>query len=430
MVGIDSSPVITAVTDQCSIVEGQFEIEVNLATPGTPPYSFSIDNGDFQTQTTPFTISNLTSGTHTVEVNDAYGCGNLVTVSIEPPLVLTPAVTTLPTCDADDGEITLTATGGTGSYAFTISPNPPSIVLTGNVFSGVPSGTYIVTLTDTLSLCSEDISVTLDNATPVTFDTEVTGISCQGANDGQIIVQLLPNNNNPTYTYEIISPIIVGPQTSNIFTGLSVGTYTVQVTSGRECIATANITINEPVLLEVTGNATPFTCNSDNTIVRSIITIIEVGGTADYLYSINGTNYFTTNVFEVLDTGLTQTITVYVKDANNCIATNSLTIDPSPTITAATFAIVTNSISSLSSTVGISGLPFTVRGDSTADNSPIQFGIVRSLTTSYPSLTGYVAAGGTASTISVQLTNGGHVGLPGNAITSSTILYGSMVYNT
>ena len=96
----------------------------------------------------------------------------------------------------------------------------------------------------------------------------------------------------------------------------------------------------------------------------------------------------------------------------------------------ATFAIVINSVSSLSSVCGIGSLPFTVRGDSTADSSPIQFGIVRSLTTSYPSLTGYLAAGGTTSTISVHLTNGGHVGLPGNAITASTILYGSMVYNT
>ena len=96
----------------------------------------------------------------------------------------------------------------------------------------------------------------------------------------------------------------------------------------------------------------------------------------------------------------------------------------------ATFAIVINSISSLSSTVGISGLPFTVRGDSTADSSPIQFGIVRSLATDYPNLRGYLGAGGTASSLSVQATNAGHTGLPGTAITASTILYGSMVYNT
>ena len=342
VVDLDPSPVITAVTvDQCFSVEGQFEIDVDLVTPGTPPYSFSIDGGSFQTQTTPFTISNLTSGTHTVEVIDANGCGNLVTVTIEPPLGLTPTVTALPTCDDDDGEITITAVGGTGNYGYTINPNPPTIVLTGNVFSGVPSGTYIVTVTDTVTSCSEDISVTLDSAIPVTFDTEATDIFCNGGSDGQIIVELLPGNDNPIYTYEIIAPIIVGPQTSNIFTGLTAETYTVQVTSGRGCIETADVTINEPVLLEVTGSATPFSCNADNTITTSIITITEVGGTADYLYSINGTNYFTSNVFEVLDTGVTQIITVYVKDANNCIATNTVTLDPLLTITAVAVTIVT-----------------------------------------------------------------------------------------
>ncbi len=342
VVGTDPIPQIAAVTaNQCSTPEGQFEIDVILSASGIPPYSFSIDGGAFQTQSTPFTISNLSSGTHTVEVNDANGCGNLVTVIIEPPIGLTPAVTALPSCDDDDGEITVTANGGTGNYAYTISPNPTSIVLTGNVFSGVPSGTYTVTVTDTVTLCLENVSVTLDSATPVTFNTEVTNVSCQGGTDSQIIINLLPSNDNPIYTYEIVAPIIVLPQTGNIFTGLPAATYTVQVTSGRGCIATANVTINEPSLLEVTGSATPFACTPDNTTSTSTITITELGGTATYIYSIDGTNYFNTNVFEVLDTGVIQIITVYVKDANSCIATNTVTIDPLPTITAVAVTIVT-----------------------------------------------------------------------------------------
>ena len=342
VVDMDPSPEIAAVTtNQCATVEGQFEIDVTLVTAGTAPYSISIDGGGFQTQTIPFTISNLTSGTHTVEVNDANGCGNLVTVVIEPPLGLTPTVTALPSCDDDDGEITVTATGGTGNYAYSINPNPPSIVLTGNVFSGVPSGTYVITVTDTVTTCTEDISVTLDSAIPVTFTTEVTDVSCQGGNDGQIIVELLPGNDTPIYTYEILAPIVVAPQTENIFTGLPAATYTIQVTSGRGCIATADVTISEPPLLEVSGIATSFVCNPDNTVATSIITITEVGGTPNYSYSINGTDYFTSNVFEVLDTGAIQTITIYVIDANNCIATNTVTIDPLPTITAASVAIVT-----------------------------------------------------------------------------------------
>ncbi|MEM7087363.1 MAG: T9SS type B sorting domain-containing protein [Bacteroidota bacterium] len=342
VVAMDPEPVIDAVTaNQCSTVQGQFEIDVTLITPGTPPYSVSIDGGGFQTQSFPFTISGLSSGTHTIEVNDAYGCGNLVTVDIEPPLGLTPTITALPSCDDDDGEITVTATGGTGNYAYTISPNPPSIVLTGNVFSGVPSGTYVVTVTDTVTLCTEDISVTLDNAIPVTFNTEVTNVSCQGDSDGQIVVDLLPGNDNPIYTYEITAPIVIPPQTSNIFVGLPAATYTVQVTSGRGCVAIADVPIDEPALLEVTGSATVFACSPDNTTTTSIITITETGGTAPYSYSIDGVNYFNTNVFEVLDTGTIQVITVYAQDANGCIATNTVTIDPLPIITAAAITIVT-----------------------------------------------------------------------------------------
>lgn len=341
VVGMDPSPVILATTtNQCDTVDGQFIIDVTLVTAGTPPYSISIDGGSFQTQTLPFTISNLNSGTHTIEVNDANGCGNLETIIIEPPLGLSSTVSALPSCNDDDGEITVTANGGTGNYAYTISPNPPSIILIGNVFSGVPSGTYIITVTDTVTNCTEDVSVTLDSAIPVTFTTSVTDISCNAGSDGQIIVELLPGNDNPIYMYEITAPIIVVPQTSNIFTGLAAGTYTVQVTSGRDCIATQDVTINEPVLLEVSGISTLFSCNPDNTVTTSIITITELGGTPNYTYSIDGTNYFVTNVFEVIDTGVTQVITIYVKDANNCTATNTVTIDPLPTITATSVAIV------------------------------------------------------------------------------------------
>ncbi|MBX2826588.1 MAG: T9SS type B sorting domain-containing protein [Flavobacteriaceae bacterium] len=342
VVDMDPEPVIDAVTtNQCDTPQGQFEVDVTLTTAGIPPYSVSIDGGGFQSQTFPFTITGLSSGTHTVEVMDANGCGQLINVDIESPLGLSPSVTALPSCTDDDGEITITATGGTGTYTYAISPNPPTIVLTGNVFSGVPSGTYTVTVTDTTTLCTEDISVTLENAIPVTFDTEVSDTSCNAGSDGQIIVNLLPGNDNPIYMYEIIAPIVVAPQTSNIFTGLAAGTYTVQVTSGRDCVATADVPVGEPLLLEASATATTFVCTTDNTPAPSTITITETGGTADYFYSIDGTNYFPSNEFEVLDTGTTQIITVYVRDANNCIATNTVTIDPLPIITATSFAIAT-----------------------------------------------------------------------------------------
>ena len=167
---MDDTPVISAaINNQCTVVEGKFEIDVTLDTAGIAPYSFSINGGAFQTQTSPFTLSNLYSGTHTIEIQDVNGCGNMVSLDIVAPIAITPEVTALPTCNDDDGEITVTGSGGSGSYAYSIVPNPASITLSGNVFSGVPSGTYTITITDTVTSCTEEVSVSLSEAILPTF---------------------------------------------------------------------------------------------------------------------------------------------------------------------------------------------------------------------------------------------------------------------
>ena len=338
----DPAPVVALnLTNQCTSAEGSFEIEVSLPTAGIAPYSFSINGGAFQTRTAPFTITNLTSGTYTVEVRDANGCGNLDTITIEPPIGITPAITAQPTCANDDGVITVTAIGGSGNYSYAISPNAGSIVLTGNVFSGVPFGTYTITVTDTNTLCTTDVSATLEAATPVAFTADPTPVSCFGGADGTITVNLPASNDNPVYTYAIIAgPSTVPAQNSKVFTGLSAGNYTVEVTSGRGCSSTVDVTITEPTELTVSGVATDFACALDNSKSVSTLTITAVGGTTDYVYSIDGTNYFTTNTFEIIDTGIVQTINVFVKDANGCEATNTVTINPLPELTAVSVAII------------------------------------------------------------------------------------------
>ncbi|WP_299212339.1 T9SS type B sorting domain-containing protein [uncultured Dokdonia sp.] len=343
IVDMDPSPVVNAVVaNSCNTPEGDFEIDVTLTTAGAPPYSFSIDGGAFQVQTIPFTLSGLSSGTHTVEVQDANGCGNSISLDILAPLAPSVQVIALSSCDDDDGEIEVNASGGSGNYTYTIAPNPASVTLTGNIFSGVPSGTYIITVgdADPLSTCTATIEITLDAPTPVTFETDVTDVSCFAGNDGSITVTLLAGNDNPIYTYEIIAPIIVPAQNSNIFLDLPADTYTVQVNSGRGCFEMADITIDQPSLLEASAIATEFMCAPDNSVNSSMVTITGSGGTAPYSYSIDGTNYSTTNTFTILDTGSVQTIDVFVTDANGCTGSNTVTINPLPTITAAAIATI------------------------------------------------------------------------------------------
>ncbi|MCF7568028.1 T9SS type B sorting domain-containing protein [Sabulilitoribacter arenilitoris] len=339
---MDPEPVIDIIlTNECTATEGSFELDVNLVTPGVGPYSFSIDGGAFQANTAPFTISNLTSGIHTVEVQDANGCGNLVSITIEAPLGLSSTINALPSCLNNDGEIIVTGFAGSGVYTYEIiapivvAPQPS------NVFSGLSAGTYTVRITDTTTLCANDANIELDAATPVTFTANVTDVTCNGDSDGSITVNLPATNDNPVYTYEIIAPFVVAPQTSNIFTGLAAGTYTVQVNSGRGCSATENIVIGEPTLLNASGVATDFACTLNNSVDTSTLTITETGGTAPFRYSIDGVNYFASNLFDIIDNGSVQNIDIYVRDSNNCIATNTVTINPLPIITATSVAVGT-----------------------------------------------------------------------------------------
>jgi gliding motility-associated-like protein len=335
----DAEPVINAVVNnQCTATEGNFVIDVTLTTPGIAPYTFSINGGAFQTQTLPFSISNLSSGTHIVEVRDLNGCGNLVSVTIAPPLGLTPSVTALPTCNNDDGEITITGFGGSGSYAYTISPNPASISLSGNVFSGVPSGTYTVTITDTVTLCTEDVTVTLPTAIAPSFTTLPSSVTCFGDNSGSFEINV--SGYSGPYSYEVFDSFgtsVTGVVAANTSTnpetvnGMTSGTFTVVITETATpfCSATSSVIISSPAqpLSVVATETSNVTCD-DN---LGTITAIASGGWGTYEYELTGAatvGYSPNGTFTNLSAG---TYTVNARDAQGCEVSTNVTLNiPNP----------------------------------------------------------------------------------------------------
>jgi len=351
---LDPEPIITAtVNNQCTDTEGNFAIDVALTTAGIAPYSYSIDGGAFQALTAPFTISNLSSGTHTIQVQDANGCGNLVSVDIEAPIDLIPTVSALPTCNDDDGEITITGSGGTGSYTYSITPNPASINLIGNVYSGVPSGTYTVTITDAITTCSADVSVFVPSPTPVSFTTTSTPVTCLGDNDGTIEINITGTYSG-SYNYEILdssSASVFGVVSANtstnpeIVTGLLGGNYTVVVTETTSpfCTTTSGIiTVGSPLdaLTVVATETSNVTCDNDS----GTITAIASRGWGNYEYELTGAAavaYSSNGTFTNLSAGV---YTVNVRDAGGCIASNAVTLVIPPPIN----GMVTTSTTTLS----------------------------------------------------------------------------------
>jgi gliding motility-associated-like protein len=321
----DPSPVIAlSIVDKC-VAEGTFGINVTETTAGTGTYSISVDNSTYASILgLPYNISGLNSGSHTIAVKDANGCIDTKSIIIAEPLQLVPAINALPTCANNDGQITLTGTGGTGAgtYSYSISPVAGSIA--GNVISGLPAGTYTVTMTDTAipTNCSTTASVTLIAPTPVTFTTVTTDVTCNGDTDGIITVNLGAGNDNPNYTYEITAgPAIRPAQSSNLFTGLAAGTYTVKVNSGRGCDSDdTNVVVGSPLVLKASSDlTTALTCTAGNVATKALVTITATDGTAPYLYSFDGgVTYTSTNTYEAF---VGTTFDVFVKDAKGCLLT-------------------------------------------------------------------------------------------------------------
>jgi gliding motility-associated-like protein len=335
----DPEPVISATVSDLCTAEGDFEINVTLDTAGIAPYSYSIDGGAFQTMTAPFTISNLYSGTHTVEIQDVNGCGNLVTIDIPAPIGVSANVTTEPSCNDDDGEITVIGTDGSGSYTYSISPNEPSISLSGNVFSGVPSGIYLITITDTVTTCTDEVTISVPQAIPPTFTTTPTAVvTCFGDNSGAFEINV--SGYSGAYTYEVFDgsgASVTGAVNANTSTnpltvsGMTAGSFTVEITETESpyCSATNGIVISSPseVLTLTASETSNVTCDNS----QGTITALASGGWGNYQYELTGSAtvaYSTNNVFTNLSAG---NYTVNVMDAEGCVASvNVDLLEPNP----------------------------------------------------------------------------------------------------
>lgn len=349
---MDDTPVISGtLTNQCTVTEGKYEIDITLDTPGIPPYSVSINGGAFQTQTFPFTLSNLFSGTHTIAIQDLNGCGNTISIDIVAPIEIIPEVTALPSCNNDDGEITVTGSGGSGAYAYSILPSPASVNLTGNIFSGLPSGTYTITITDTVTLCTEEVSVTIAEATLPSFTLAPSNVTCFGDNSGSF--ELNVANYSGAYTYEVfnssntsVTGLVAANTTINpmTVTGMEAGTFSVVITETDFpfCSAEASVVIVSPLapLTLSLSETSDVTCtNSEGTI-----TAIATGGWGDLEYELTGAAsvaYSSNNSFTGLSAG---NYTVNVRDSQGCIASENILLEE-PTPINATFTPSTTVLS-------------------------------------------------------------------------------------
>ncbi|MFN5622211.1 MAG: T9SS type A sorting domain-containing protein [Flavobacteriales bacterium] len=127
------------------LIDGAINIE---AVGGTFPFTYALNGTPTNADTSP-SFTGLGSGSYTVNIIDANGCAYVAASAeniTEPSAVEATATTSDVDCFGDNsGEIAVTATGGTGSYAYSVNGGALS---TANPITGLGAGTFEVTVYD------------------------------------------------------------------------------------------------------------------------------------------------------------------------------------------------------------------------------------------------------------------------------------------
>ncbi len=355
---------------------------VTVTGGGSGPFTHNWSTGFSETvpASTSSIISGLTTGNYCDTIVDFNGCDTLICFTImEPDSVTTTTTTTDITCAGFcNGTATTLANGGTlpYTYAWDSIPNAGGFTTVDSIVNLCP-GTYFVTVTDSL-LCSISDTVVIIEPLPLITNPSSTDITCNGVDNGTATVSPTGGTGDPLvdFTYSWTGPSCAPCATQSV-SSLAAGIYTVTVTDSAGCTTTSNITITDPLPLDLAMSAIGETCggNCDGSAF-----VDATGGTGDpdidFTYSWapdptapNGQG--TDSIFNLC----ANTYTVTVMDSNNCSANNNVTIIPLPSITPNldTTDVSCNGFCNGTATVQPTGNgPFTVSWDgATAINIPL-----------------------------------------------------------
>ena len=305
----------------CGLPNGSVQV-----TPagGTPGYTYLWSNAG-----TNATITNVLAGTYNVTVTDAAGCTTTAVAVIGGTTVPTAAVTSIvpANCGYLNGSITVTVNPGTPPYTYVWSPS----VQTTQTAAGIPSGSYIVTVTDAAG-CTTTASGTVPQLAGPTATTTTQPEICSHG-DGTATVTAGGGHGVP-YTY-----LWSNGQTTQTATNLSAGTYSVVVNDGGcNVSASANIsnipgphayfTANPTVLTIMDGPVT-FSDLSTGNVVTWDWTLGDdsVSSSTQFLHSYPNVGTYPVTLIVIDNNGCKDTVvdTIKVRDIYTFYVPNCFT---------------------------------------------------------------------------------------------------------
>ncbi len=225
------------------------------------------------------TFKGLPAGNYTVRVTDVCGLPAEQTITIAQPTKVEGSIIAEkgPDCfDPANGQLSVRASKGSGSYDFTlikdgsILDTEKNSTSTQKTFQGLSTGNYTLQVTDAARPSCPGYEHSFTFAAPAPLELVLrsrSDIDCPGGT-GEIRLEASGGSNNYSYTIENVAS---GERLSNgsgVFTGLNKGTYRASVRNNNACrdekVLAGTVGITEPAPYRVSVSSRNITCEGDD----------------------------------------------------------------------------------------------------------------------------------------------------------------------
>lgn len=307
---IDASNMITMPTG-CASNSGSIS-GITIVGGINPTYTWT------NTSATTLDLSNLAAGSYTLTVLDDQGCTDNLNVSITvmnaPTISIATMVISDEHCNQTDGAITgILVNGGTPGYSYSWNTSPPTLTAS---LTNVPSGTYVLTVTDAAG-CTDTENVTVNEVAGPVINMNAAIVVQPTCNTNGSISGISVTGANP-YTFSWTGT----NQTTLDISNLSAGSYVLTVTDNNGCQSTNNATIlTQPAGPTIDFDWNPSDPNIDETV--SFTNTSSGNGLTNPIWTIDGQFFTSINAVYVFTQAGEYVVTLTEEDANGCEGTSS-----------------------------------------------------------------------------------------------------------
>ena len=300
----------------CGFANGKITATAN---GGTVPFQYSLDGGvTYQTSTI---FNNLLAATYSVTIKDGNNCLN-----ISAPIIVAntaganvTGVPTNSTCGFANGKITVTPTGGTTPFQYSLDGG--ITYQSSNIFTGLLASTYSIIIKDGNNCINNSLPITVSNTAGALVTATSSNATC-GNNNGKITA--IANGGTAAYQYSINGG--ASYQNANIFTNLAPTSYAITIKDANGCLNNTTVIVGNtlvPILQVFAGRDTTVVINQNLQLnALDINSIGFVSYTWSPTYGLNRLDI--KNPISILDKDFSYE--VIATTADGCIAKDSINI--------------------------------------------------------------------------------------------------------